>query len=169
MALNLLVKQGIGKLGKNKQVVIEPDQWYPQDAWLSAFEEIAKVVGPTSLFDIGQHVPKHAAFPPQVKDVPSGLQSIDVAYHMNHRKQGRAMFDPASGTMVEGIGHYGYQRSANENRATMVCENPYPCDFDRGLISSIAKRFESRATTTHVDSAQCRKRGDRSCTYVVSW
>ena len=36
----------------------------------------------------------------------ASLASLDVAFHMNHRKRGRAMYDPTTRAMREGIGHY---------------------------------------------------------------
>jgi hypothetical protein len=94
---------------------------------------------------------------------------MDVAYHLNHRKNGAPMFDPATGAMLEGIGHIRTQFFDNERRATVVCEEPYPCEFDRGLITALANRFEPMAKTLHDNSAPCRKKGDSSCTFHVSW
>jgi hypothetical protein len=67
-------------------------------------------VGPRALFQYGQHLPKYAPFPPTITDIQSAMGSMDAAYHMNHRKNGKVMFDPATGEMLEGIGHYGYRR-----------------------------------------------------------
>lgn len=166
---NILLKYGIGTRGPDKRVVIDTEKWYPQDAWLAAFEAIATAVGPFSLFGIGQHVPKHAQFPPSITDINSALESIDIAYHMNHRKKGRVMFDPRTGAKMEGIGHYDCRPVPGETKIVCVCENPYPCDFDRGVITAMANRFQVRANTTHDDTQPCRKKGGRSCTYVVKW
>jgi len=168
VALKRLVAFGIGTT-KGKDVVVERDAWYPLDRWLSAFESIANEVGPRGLFQYGQHLPKYAPFPPSVVDIRSAMASIDVAYHMNHRKKGRIMFDPATGQMTEGIGHYGYRSAPTEKKIISVCENPYPCDFDRGIITSLAARFEKQSRVAHDDKAPCRKNGADSCTYVVTW
>jgi hypothetical protein len=92
-----------------------------------------------------------------------------VAYHINHRKAGSPMFNPETGEMTEGIGHYKYHAAPNEKRITMVGENPYPCDFDRGLVSALAARFETQSSTAHDNDAPCRKKGADSCTYIVRW
>jgi len=169
IALKRLANRGIGSLHAKGEIHIDREQWYPQEAWLAAFEDIATAVGSQALYQIGQHVPKHAVFPPTVNDIQSGIASVDVAYHMNHKKRGRPMFDPATGTMLEGIGHYGYKPTAGKNHILSVCENPYPCDFDRGILAAIATRFQKRAVVVHDEKAECRKTGGNSCTYGITW
>ena len=54
----------------------------------------------------------------------------------------------------------------------MVCDNPYPCAFDRGIIEAAAKRFAAQSflvNAVHDDSCDCRNRGGESCTYHVNW
>jgi hypothetical protein len=169
VAMKYLLKFGLVKNGGSKTPSIDRTAWYPQEAWLSAYEGIAKEVGVNSLFNIGKGVPEHAVFPPHVNDIHSGLASIDVAYHMNHRKNGVVMFNPENGQMLEGIGHYRYTPASNEKRGVCVCEDPYGCDFDRGIITAMAARFEPNAKTAHDNDAPCRKKGADSCTYVVWW
>ena len=168
VVLKCLVKNGIGTMvGKN--VEIDRGRWYPQEAWLAAWEEIATSVGPRACYTIGRQVPKHAVFPPTVTDVKAAIASIDVAYHMNHRKNGKPMFDPGTGQKTKGIGSYGFEPVRGEKKIKSLCENPYPCDFDRGLIAEVAARFELQSRVVHDDGAPCRSKGGSSCTYTVSW
>lgn len=169
VAMKHLVKHGIVKSKPGEVPEIDRNIWYPLKEWLAAYEGIANEVGFNSLYSIGRTVPENAVFPPQIKDVNAAIASIDVAYHMNHRKNGAVMFDPATGMMLEGIGHYGYEPILGENRIVCVCENPYPCDFDRGIIAAMASRFEPGARTVHDSEAPCRKKGADSCTYIVWW
>jgi hypothetical protein len=169
VALKKLVSQGIGVAGPKGDVQIDREAWYSQAKWLAAFESFATTVGPRVLFQIGQQVPKHAVFPPTVNDIQSGIASIDVAYHMNHRKGGKPMFNPATGQKTPGIGSYGYSPAPGERKIVSLCENPYPCDFDRGILTAIATRFEKQARVTHDERAPCRKTGAASCSYVVTW
>lgn len=169
IALKRLATHGIGTTQTKGSVMIDTDAWYPQQAWLDAFKDIANSVGTQALFQIGHHVPKHAVFPPSVNDIYSGVQSIDIAYHMNHKKRGKPMFDPSTGVMTEGIGHYGYTPVAGQHLIRSVCQNPYPCEFDHGIITAIAQRFEKRARVDHDPAAPCRKREGESCTYVIQW
>jgi len=168
VGLKRMATHGIGTINAKGDVTVDRDGWYSQADWLAAFEGIATTVGTRALFQIGQHVPKHAIFPPQVNDIRTGVASLDVAFHMNHRKGGRPMFDPASGRKTPGIGSYG-AKDAGPRKITSVCENPYPCDFDRGVITGVATRFERAARVSHDDAAPCRKNGADSCTYHITW
>jgi hypothetical protein len=164
-------KSALRHLSKNGIVDPEPGKWYSQQAWLDAFRSIATEVGHNTLLLIGRKIPENAAWPPQVIDIHGALASIDIAYHMNHRINGKVLFDPATGVLTEGIGHYGY-RKIDDHTARMVCHNPYPCDFDRGIIESAANKFKAagfRVTVVHDDQAHCRKTGAAECSYTVSW
>ena len=168
VALKRLATNGIGTVNAKGEITIDREAWYPQAGWLAAFEGIASTVGPRALFQIGQYVPKHAILPPSITEIRSGLASLDVAYHMNHRKDGRPMFDQATGRKAKGIGCYG-MKDSGPRKITAFCENPYPCDFDRGVIAGFAVRFERTARVTHDDAAPCRKNGADSCTYHITW
>lgn len=63
---------------------VQPDAWYKQKLWLSAFEDISRSFGKATLFLIGRVIPESAIFPPQVNSLESALRAIDVAYNMNH-------------------------------------------------------------------------------------
>jgi len=169
VAMKYLTKYGLTKNTSAKELQFDREGWYSLEDWLAACESISNEVGINSLYGIGKTVPENAVFPPHVKDIHSAMGSIDFAYHMNHRKNGTVMFNPETGQMLEGIGHYKMEPVPNENRIIMVCENPYPCDFDRGIISAMANRFEPLARTAHDNEAACRKNGADSCTYVVMW
>jgi len=148
-ALQILADNGI----KDPQ----PGQWYSQQAWLDAFKTISEKLGQVTLYSIGLKIPETAKFPPAIDSIEKALASIDVAYHMNHR-------------MGE-IGNYKYE-ATGEKSARMVCTNPYPCDFDRGIIEAVAKRFRPKGALVrvkHDDSAPCRKQGAESCTYLIEW
>jgi hypothetical protein len=164
----ILLKVGIGEM-KDGKYAIQMDGWYSHDSWLQAFEDIARQIGDPTLKQIGMKIPENAQFPPWVKDVDSAVKSIDIAYHMNHRKKGTVLFNPDTGVMLEGIGHYGYERIDGKNIIVSECKNPYPCAFDHGIITTMARKFELKATVAHDDSKPCRKNGADSCTYLITW
>ncbi|MDR1903612.1 MAG: hypothetical protein LBQ88_15205 [Treponema sp.] len=163
-----LSREKIGKI-VNKQLVLDSGEWYSQAAWLRAFENIAQQIGDKVLFKIGLSIPENAVFPPFVVDIDTAVQSIDIAYHINHRKNGRELFNMETGVMYEGIGHYGYERLPGQNKIISVSRNPYPCAFDRGIITAMARKFQSGAAVVHDDSKECRKDGRETCTYIVTW
>jgi hypothetical protein len=148
-ALDILKKNGID----NPQ----PNLWYPQEAWLAAFREIQDTIGTSTLFQIGMKIPESAKFPPEINTIEKALGAIDVAYHMNHR----------GGE----IGSYKFVPTG-DRQAKMICRNPYPCDFDRGIIEAMVRRFKpanSVAMVKHDNGQPCRKNGADSCTYLISW
>jgi hypothetical protein len=147
---------------------VVPTEWYPGQKWLDALRLITESIGDSTLFSIGKRVPESAVWPEEIRTIEAGLASIDVAYHMNHRMDGERMFNVVTGAMKEGIGHY-HHKPAGNRRAVMVCTDPYPSEMDRGIISTIARRFQPTAEVVLDDTQPSRKRGGESCTYIVTW
>lgn len=166
------VRSGSDAAG-HKSIVIDRHRWYSQQRWLDAFADISQALGGGLMFKIGCQVPSFAPFPPQGSDdastIHEGLRALDVAYHMNHRRAGKVMYNTETGAMLEGIGHYILRESSDDRHIVMCCENPYPCDFDRGILHTIASHFEPSAETTHDRTLGCRKHGADSCTYNITW
>jgi predicted hydrocarbon binding protein len=131
----------------------EPDEWYPQEAWLTSFEEIDEKMGTKTLNKIGKAIPKNAEWPPGVETVVGGLESIDEAYHMNHRG-----------------GEIGYYEAdpLDDGTVEVQCHNPYPCAFDRGILEGVVEEFaNARASITEVGD-DCRTDGADECLYRVT-
>jgi hypothetical protein len=150
-ALKILAANGI--------VDPKPGTWHKQQSWLDAFKAISEQVGASTLFTIGLKIPENAIFPPDIDSLGKALPAIDAAYHMNHRNGE--------------IGHYNFERTGPKS-VKMVCDNPYPCDFDRGIITAFCNRFLPKGSTikaivTHDNSQPCRKNGANSCTYLITW
>jgi hypothetical protein len=94
---------------------------------------------------------------------------MDVGYHMNYRLNGKPMFDPATGSIVEGIGHYRVTDLVKGKReAVMTSDAVVPCPFDRGLIYAFAAKFSPKAKADHM-SGPCRMKGGKACSYKVTW
>jgi hypothetical protein len=144
-----------------------PD-WFPLDGSLRILKAIGHAFGGEALHRIGFSVPAHARFPPEIDGVARALAGLDVAFHMNHRRDGVVMFDPATGTMLEGIGHYGC-RSLGGRRLHCESTSVYPCDFDRGVVAGLAARFDPASEVEHAPDGLCRTDGASSCIYRVSW
>jgi hypothetical protein len=103
-------------------------------------------------------MPDHAPFPSPLLSIEAALRAIDVAYKASHRGPG-------------GIGGYTYTPQGSRV-GRMVCDNPYPCHLDEGIIEAMAERFRPRDSffvhLTH-EPQQCRERGGTQCTYIVRW
>ncbi|QHS17674.1 hypothetical protein [Halopenitus persicus] len=134
----------------------DPDEWYPQQAWLNAFETIADELQPHVLDRLGEQLPDVADWPNDFESVPDGLRSIDEAYRRNHR----------GGE----IGHYRFERT-DDRAGELTCHTPYPCPFDRGLIRGVAERYAPMDAFVFIEEtgSTCRRTGDDTCVYTVYW
>jgi hypothetical protein len=161
----LSVVKGMGAFAQTGSNILErhgikapsPMGWYPQQAWLDAFQEIATHTGRATLRAIGRRIPETAVWPFEQGDLPEALASIDVAYHANHR----------GGE----IGHYKFTQTADRS-GEVACNNPFPCDFDLGIVERVAAKFAPTGVTPvirHADPQHCRFLGGRTCTYLVDW
>ncbi len=144
-------------LGENGITNPLPGKWYPQQSFLNGFKAIAERTGPSVLKNIGRSVPEHAKWPPEINSIESGLKSVDVAYHMNHRNGS--------------VGSYSLTKTSPKS-ITMVCTNPYPDYFDFGLIESVAKKFAKAGEKPKVkidEAKPQRNNGAESTTYIIDW
>ncbi len=144
-------------LGKHGIEHPQPGTFYPEQDCLDAFKEIYEKYGPTTLREIGKRIPANATLPPEIDSIDKAMPRIDAVYHMQH---------PGGE-----IGHYTYLKTG-ERCAKMVCNNPYPCDFDHGIIHAMALRFMGGGSfpkVVHDDTQPCRKTGGESCTYLITW
>ena len=139
------------------------------EKWLSAVKSISSSFGEAAVFECGKKIPSNADFPASGETMETVIRSIDIAYHLNHRKDGRLMYDPDTDTMAEGIGHYGSIRLPNENKIVSTCDTPFPDSFDWGILTCVAQKFEPHAKVAHDDTKPCRKKGAESCTYLITW
>jgi hypothetical protein len=147
--LKILADQGI----QNPQA----GHWYSQQAWLDAFQAIAAKIGAGTLLAIGKTIPENAKWPPQVDTIEKALASIDMAYHMNHR----------GGE----IGSYKFELTGPK-AGKMVCHNPYPSEFDQGIIYAAARKFAPKGIFPTVkldETAPTRKTGGEACTFLITW
>ena len=131
-------------------------EWYPQQAWLDTFETIASELESHILDRLGEQIPDVADWPTDPTTVPEGLQAIDVAYQRNHRNGE--------------IGYYDFEQTG-EQEGVVTCHNPYPCELDRGLIRATAQRHAPVESFVFVEEHEetCRRNGDDTCAYTVSW
>jgi hypothetical protein len=157
---SLLTKHNLGDM--------RTDSWYPMQVFVELLRVVASDIGENSLFAIGKRVPEVVLWPPDINDIDAGLASIDVAYHMNHRDSKGVLFDPATGTMREGIGHYQFERTGPRS-AIMVCSTPYPSELDRGIVTGTARKWKPSADAVLDQSKPTRKSGGESCTYSIEW
>ena len=174
-AMGPFQKVGADILSSHHITQVNPNKWYALQDFLDTLKDIYNRLGTAVLFEIGKQIPQDAVFPPDIRTFEDAIASIDVAYHMNHRRGGKVMFDPIHRTMLEGIGHDRYIPSSDPSRnpPQVICDNPHPCDFDRGIITTMARRFKPAGAllmqVVHAPSPPCRNSGDHLCTYEINW
>lgn len=127
--------------------------FYSQQKWLNVLRRMHERYGDLTLKMVGKKIPETAKFPPQIDNIEAGLQSIGVAYQMNHR----------GGE----IGYYRFQKTG-DREGYVEASNPYPCDFDMGIVEGMARRFAPTAAVRH-EEGECRKTGGSLCRYYVKW
>jgi len=163
-ALGSLKDIGLSFLNENGLTNLNSKGWYPQQKLLDVFSYISeKSGGPESLSGVGSAVPENVKMPSNINDIHGALSMIDVAYRLNHRLNKK----------TEGnIGGYHY-KFFGEREAEIVCDDPYPCDFDKALIFSMAKKFKPKDSISvkieHDKNKSCREKGDSECHYIISW
>ncbi|APR83155.1 Hypothetical protein A7982_08504 [Minicystis rosea] len=167
VAKRLLAAQGVIAPGADGQMAVQ-ERWIPLDSWLAVHEAVRKEIGANALFRFGNAILENPKFPAWIRDIDSALESIDIAYHRSHRKNGVLMYDQATGRMLEGIGHYRARRAAASQRIEVTCDTPYPCMVELGIVTKMASKFESKSRTEH-GPGPCRDKNGSSCNYIVVW
>ncbi len=144
-------------LAKNGIVDPRPGKWYSQQAWLNSFKAITEEIGPKTLFVLARQIPLAAPIPPELDTLEKALFNLDRSYRETHRGGD--------------VGHYIFYKTG-ERCGRVETRNPYPCDFDRGLLDALAHRLEAGnpyVDIHHHDESPCKKQGAESCLYTVSW
>jgi hypothetical protein len=140
---------------KVEEVRTDPGSAYPLPSYLSVLEAFQRQFGDGFLQRMGSLIFEKATFPPGIDGIEKAMASIHTAYLMNHTNgEGR-------------IG--GYHWTQQGKSGLFECDNPYPCSFDLGIITTIARRFCPGAKVTHLAPETCRHTGAESCTYKVEW
>lgn len=157
-AMRIVQDKAVKLLAGHGIAPVERGGWYPLDAVLAAMRTILVQIGPNTMKTVGRHLPDHAPFPSPVDSIEAALRAIDTAYKASHRGTGD-------------IGGYAYTPQGNRT-GRLVCDNPYPCQMDEGVIETVAERFRPQDSffvhLTH-EPQQCRERGGTHCAYIVRW
>jgi hypothetical protein len=166
LASQILLAEQVGHKATDGTIIVDPKAWYPFGGFQRAFARAGRLLGDSVLHQIGVSVAKCAQWAPNTGDLQAMAVQMDRAYHLNHRKHGRVMWDPATDHIQEGIGHY---RCTLRPGGTIEIEatNPHPCSFDKGLILGGMRVLNVMGGIFHEETHPCRKRGHSSCIYVV--
>jgi hypothetical protein len=94
----------------------------------------------------------YAIWPSNVQNLEAALRSIDIAYKMNHNPN-------------DNIGSYQFEKDS-DNIFKIICDNPYPCVFDQGILMGVTKKFHPNSLITHGPES-CREKNGNHCTYTI--
>ena len=130
--------------------------FYPLTLFLNAMDEFQKQMGRDFMRKIGREIYSNAVFPPDIDTMAKGMAMVNQAYYMNHE------------TTPGEIGGYNWTLSS-DNSGVMVCDNPYPCSFDFGIMEGLAMQLAPEAKIVHDDEKECRHKGGNTCSYTVEW
>ncbi|HKG92192.1 MAG TPA: hypothetical protein VKA84_09885 [Gemmatimonadaceae bacterium] len=133
---------------------VTAEGWYPLDAYVRSLDTIEAKMGPNTLYQVGKEIPNHIMLPPGLDTFPVVIGSFEPAFAMNHR-----------GWAGVPISH----RVTGPKSGVIISATPYPCDFDRGVIQGFfTKLLGARLKVEHDPTKECKKKGGRSCTHIVS-
>lgn len=111
--------------GKIEDIQIE--QWYNQQNFLDVLKVVLEKFGPNTAFTLGKRVTE--SYPHQFTDLQTALLAVDQIYQANHRN-----------------GDAGYCKlisfSAEHKHAELKCLTPYPAEFQRGILVSMARKYK---------------------------
>ncbi len=147
---------GVEMLQNNGIDHLTDDGWYPQKKWLDTFKEISIKFGENTLFQIGKSIPDSAKFPPNMNTLEEAFNLLSVAYQMNHKDGDIGVFEV---------------HSIDEEKKEIIfyCKNPYPCDFDRGVLTAMARKFKTGVNVGYVEGKPRRKDGADESWYIITY
>ncbi|MBN1209487.1 MAG: hypothetical protein JXB05_31840 [Myxococcaceae bacterium] len=125
---------------------------------LEVYEQIRTEIGPNTTKAVGRKLPDIVGLPPSIQTLEEAFGFIRVGYQMHHRGPGS-------------IGSYHYE-AMGERKGRMVCDNPYPCELDEGILEAVGEKFrpkDSLWVRVEHQPGSCRKNGDSACSYNIVW
>lgn len=139
---------------------LQAEAWHPLQQWLDVLSDIQNEPGFQStlnLIDIGRTFAQTAYLPDNINTLEDALIATNDTYQLNHRGGYAGEYS----IIIMGPGHL-----------QVIDHTPYPEDFTYGMIYGLAQRFRPPGVypiVQHADDQPCRKRGDDSCTFDITW
>jgi hypothetical protein len=135
---------------------LKNDEWYDQQMYCDFLDMLKQKVGPSTLFVAGRNIGMNAPLPPQLNTPAKVLASFDQVYKANHKGV------PANQGWI--------YNSTGENKATMICNSPYPDDLTRGVCDGFVRRFKTGALFVKIDETKPRiDTGGKTVTFLIQW
>jgi hypothetical protein len=160
LASHFMLREGLGTLEDDGTLRFDPDAWYPVTSFVRAAHNLIRDLGPRASFHVGLFMRDRSG---RSADLIEALRQIGPTYRRSLRWRGEPLPDGAD---VPGIGDYACDvRGPNEVHIT--ASGPWPCEFDRALVSGVVLRQQPDAAIEHGEG--CRWKGAPACVYQVRW
>lgn len=130
---------------------LDPNGWYPQQAWLDVLREVDQ----GDMFDlvaIGKEVAGLVPLPGEVDSVESVIMMMGETYRFNNRNC------PGTSKCVK----------VGSTRIDLTISDPYPRNMVYGVIWGFARRFAPKVIVRYPNDQPCPTEAE-SCTFIVSW
>ncbi len=112
---------------------IDPEKWYPHQAWMDVLKEVNDTLGGSAsqvFIAFGKQVVESAVMPPEIKSIPDVLDALHAIHHLNLQN-----VPDDEGYAIEKIKEQHYN----------VYENtPNPSDTIYGFIWGLVARFRKK-------------------------
>ena len=155
-ALGLSRRRGLQLLTEQGITDVDPQSWYPWQAYLNAQRAIYEIVGPHTVGRIGRLLVEEATFAPEIDSIHSALSTLDRDYRLRHR--GRE------------VGGFTYLPTGDRSGRIGI-RNPYPCELDRQVVEALCRRFRpADSLAIYVKhEGTCRNQGAEECVLDLRW
>lgn len=155
-ALGLSQRRGLQALAEQGITSVDPDAWYPWQAYLNAQRTVYQTIGPNTVGRVGRKLVEEANFPLAIDSVHAALDTLNGDYRLRHR--GRD------------VGGFVYQ-ATGERSGRMTVRTPYPCELDRHVIEALCQRFRPADSLAVYLKHQegCRNQGAEECVFHLHW
>jgi hypothetical protein len=147
-------------LSKHKLNRVQPNDWVNLQTYLDCLKDIQQEFSYYysfySLIAIGTKVIDYAMGIPNPHKSDTNFEPLNNFYQLRHRGMD--------------VGEYS-QEFLSEKHLRVTARNPYPSDFDYGLVWGMARMRVSNGQVLRVIRAESpsRRKGDASCVYDLIW
>jgi hypothetical protein len=132
---------------------VEAEAWYSADDFARVLAMVERDAGRSTVTKLGAVAPETMEWVGNPTTVAEGLTNLSRSHQSTHRGA---------------VGHYDFEQTG-EDTGRIVCDTPYPCEFDKGVLKGTMKRFGGQYPKITEDTHECRDDGGSTCTYTVSW
>lgn len=145
---------------KEEIVLKNRRDWYKLQSYLNVLKDVSIQYGPNILFKLGKSVGKSLQFSNKVNSIQEAFETLESSFQNLHQNGF--------------LGSYKLIKfDKTRQEARFECQNPYPCYFDRGLITQVTRQFMPKtANLVNVElnnRLPSRLSGSDKSFYTVFW